>query len=156
MAETSAKLRRHFRFSLRTLFAVVTFAAFLLGWLAYQWSWIQARNSARKRHDLLFTESREVDKEYAAWRRQAPLALRLLGEPGVAFIGLIGPPKRAPDELRRASDELVKAFFSGDAQRVKSLLPPEIIAEARELKTLFPEARIGLPRHAELPIVLIE
>ena len=39
--------RRWFRFSLRTLFVVVTIACVFAGWIAYQLDWIRERHDGR-------------------------------------------------------------------------------------------------------------
>lgn len=69
--------RRWFRFSLRTLFVVVTLLCVLLGgWMSYQLNWI------RRRHDYL----REHGLHPMRVTQSAPWSLRPFREPGVSIL----------------------------------------------------------------------
>ncbi len=75
---TTAPNRRWFRFSLRTLFVVVTCLGCLLGWLAYNLNWIRER-----RHAVRWLSQQElfgpgmVKSEH---QPELPWSLRVLGE----------------------------------------------------------------------------
>lgn len=43
---------RRFRFSLRTLFAVVTVAGIILGWIGFQLNWIKERRQAMENGEI--------------------------------------------------------------------------------------------------------
>jgi hypothetical protein len=104
---TLAPKRRWFRFSLRTLFVVVTMFGVSLG---YELNWI------RQRHEVLadpkvhfYFEVGEDDPFSAAPTVpvNAPWFLRLLGERGVASINIMYPttstrPLSESEELERA------------------------------------------------------
>jgi hypothetical protein len=49
MTEIKPK-RRRFRFSLRTLFVLVTITGIVSGWMAYQLNWIRERHDFLNRH----------------------------------------------------------------------------------------------------------
>ncbi len=114
---TTAPKRRWPRFSLRTLFVVVTVAGVAVGWLVYHLDWI------RQRHKAL--EWLEVSK--ASWyapcvtggrfQSSAPLSIRLFGERAVVGIGM-------------------------DREEFAGRVP----YGPKELESLFPEARVGFSR----------
>ena len=72
MTETKPK-RRWFRFSLRTLFVLVTIIGVAAGWVEQQLNWIRQRHTFLQAHDrsLLCSDT-----------RPAPWQLRVFGEPG--------------------------------------------------------------------------
>jgi hypothetical protein len=67
--------RRWFRFSLRTLFALVTLCALLSCWTVYQLNWIRQRHLA-----LDWLEQHWVSVRFNGGNKP-PLALRFFGEP---------------------------------------------------------------------------
>src|SRR5436190_21469206 len=77
MTESKPK-RRWFRFSLRTLFVVVTVIGIGAGWVAYQLNWIRQRHEFAKRYDSksVFYDIFIVDGKSA----KCPWCLRLFGE----------------------------------------------------------------------------
>src|SRR5262245_56224342 len=94
------------RFSLRTLFLVVTVAAVLSAWFVYHWRWMQQREEARtwitvhhgylSIRDSLFVDGGVVgltraDIDRLKSNRQAPWGLRLLGEKSVSYVALPSP-----------------------------------------------------------------
>jgi hypothetical protein len=75
--------RRWPRFSLRTLFVLVTVAVVPLGWAAFSWRWIL------ERHEFLTTYKSEsavmlMDED----RNFAPCGLWVLGEQGIELLEL--------------------------------------------------------------------
>ena len=69
---TETKPKRHwFRFSLRTLFVLVTIIGVAAGWVAYQLNWI------RQRHEFL---GRPPNGIYANDNSELPWSLKLFGE----------------------------------------------------------------------------
>ena len=66
--------RGWFRFSLRTLFVVMTLAAIPLGWVGYSLNWI------RQRHEILSLVNGPV--EFFGTHRTAPAGLWVFGETG--------------------------------------------------------------------------
>jgi hypothetical protein len=72
------KPRSWFRFSLRTMFVLVTVLCVVLSWSAYQLNWI------RQRHDFLKNDRVATHDTYK--NNKAPYCLRLFGEPGRLFI----------------------------------------------------------------------
>jgi hypothetical protein len=84
--------RGRFRFTLRSLFVIVTLVAVWLGWSL---NWIRQR--------------REFLRDDHAWRVgesiRAPALLWLLGEDGVEEVWLIGEKLAAKDEARRLFPE---------------------------------------------------
>jgi hypothetical protein len=86
MAKPPAKPRRRLlQFSLRTLLIAATLIACALGWAACQLAWIA------ERHEIL-RYALYANAGYLAGRimeePKPPLALRILGEPGVLFLEL--------------------------------------------------------------------
>jgi hypothetical protein len=92
------KPRRWFRFSLRTMFLLMTVVCSVVGWVTYQLNWI------RQRHDLLregmviqnglWWRSFEVDLEPPPWN------LRLFGESTPAAGFYLSYPKGHPEDRR--------------------------------------------------------
>jgi hypothetical protein len=76
MTETKPK-RRWFRFSLRTMFVVVTLFGVAAGWVAYQLNWI------RQRHEFV---SARHSGQFAIGFVKAPWSLRLFGEKEAEFV----------------------------------------------------------------------
>jgi hypothetical protein len=79
MTETKPK-RRGFRFSLRTLFVLVTIAGVAAGWVAYQLNWIHQRHEFGKSHNLA------IVMWQAGLNVRAPWSLRLFGEPAAVYL----------------------------------------------------------------------
>jgi hypothetical protein len=69
------KARNRFRYSLRTLFVVVTVACLIGGWVAYQLNWI------RQRHEFLLSGNFSVTiRNFDEESKPVPWSLRLFGE----------------------------------------------------------------------------
>ena len=85
MTETKPK-RRWFRFSLRTLFVLVTIISLPFGWIAYQLNWIQ------QRHDF-FSHYQYNGMHMRAGSGYPPWSLRLFGESRQGY--LLVPPKES-------------------------------------------------------------
>jgi len=117
--------RRWFRFTLRTLFVVVTVLGCGLG---YQLNWIRERHRVLDKFNLIEGNGlrvecwRSVDMTgtFSSLARSAPLSLRVLGEPGVGDIRIEAPPDIAH-------------------------------AEERHVRKLFPEARISVSYRPRMP-----
>ena len=82
MNEQQPTKRRWFRFSLRTMFVLVTVLGGALGWIGYNLQWIRAREKG-------FVRLREVSPEvFQTWPdvpyMPAPWPLPWLGDEGVA------------------------------------------------------------------------
>ncbi len=74
--------RSHRSFGLRTIFILVTLAAAVLGWVAYQLNWIRDRHHFLAQHALRTT---------TANIHFAPSSLWLFGEQGVCWITVTDP-----------------------------------------------------------------
>jgi hypothetical protein len=104
------KPKRHwFRFSLRTMFVLVTVSGFGSWYVVHQ-KWIQDRHWAVM-HDLagdyeIAQQSEVIDSYWQNLRGEgynpAPLSLRLLGERGIGFIYIRITTNAANDEARAA------------------------------------------------------
>ena len=101
----SSKRRWH-RFSLRTLFVVVTV---LCVWLAYHVNWI------RQRHDAMTKWNVSTEDPFGGPpNRQPPGMLWIFGEPGYFWIDLPFPPR---DGRRLTANE------KAEVERVSKLFP---------------------------------
>ena len=89
--QPAANRRRWFRFSMRTLFVLVTIIGVVAGWVAYQLSWIRQRRA--------FTYTHRTFAGYAP-RPNAPWPLRLFGEEGFLFV--FAQKSTAHTEMERA------------------------------------------------------
>ena len=109
---------RWFRFSLRTLFVLVTLVCFFTCWLTYQYSWIKQRRNAFKWIAASSNEDYWIAPSLigAPVQAAAPWSLRLLGESGVVAIGV----HKTTEEKRTDRPQFSRA----------------------ELRQLFPEARV--------------
>ncbi len=132
MSEGQKTRRRWFRFSLRTLFVVVTLVAVSSSWVVYQLNWIRGR--------------RELAERQVA--RIAELAPEIVG-----VVIYANPPPETPAAIKLLSllgerpRQGVMLIFWGDTEADLSE------AEKRELESarrLFPESQIMWKR-AEKP-----
>ena len=97
MGETKPK-RRWFRFSLRTLFVLVTIIGVGAGWVAHQLNWIRQRHEFLNRHPQVYFEA----------DRKCPWPLKLFGEKTFKMLIV---PSRAEDEAKRLFPECqIRAF----------------------------------------------
>ena len=127
MTETKPK-RRWFRFSLRTLFVLVTIIGIAAGWVTYQLNWIRERHSAGK----------WVVQNYdVAWGNRLvspPLALRLYGEsPSFHMVIRL----RKTDDLKPSLKPRLNSSMT-----FSSRAPESAAKELLELIRVFPELRI--------------
>lgn len=90
--------RRHFQYSIRTLFAIVTVVSFACAWLAYSLSWIH------KRHDAL-DSGFLIRNPNEARTVMAPAALWILGENGVPTLYLMLGSPQTVEEIRQLFPE---------------------------------------------------
>jgi hypothetical protein len=126
--------RRWFRWSLRTMFVVVTAAAFLCGWVVYQLNWIRQRRDYLSRSQE-WAESLGLHRQIVmrgAHPSFAPIGLMLLREPTVTSLRICFSPNEVQPLI--GSNEVHP--FAGKIYRVSSKHPK--LQRAREL---FPEAR---------------
>jgi hypothetical protein len=121
---TPAPKRRWFRFSLRTLFVVVTISGIALGWVAYQLNWIRQRRELVHRTDI--EALMWADGDYPT----APGLMWLFGEQGYDIIEIIVdlpidptidvPPDRERTETETALLERARSLFP-EAEVVKEV-----------------------------------
>ena len=95
---TPAPKRHWFRFSLRTLFVVVTVFAVPLGWVAYQLNWIRQRRefirAQAERGNAMGTMTAFID---------APGMLWVFRENGYRFIGVLADEDATASDTKRAT-----------------------------------------------------
>jgi hypothetical protein len=99
--------RRWFRFSLRTLFAVVTVFCIVGGWAAYQLNWIRERQAFRESGKIVYAWGTNHGPD-------APGMLWMFGETGESGLRL----DVAPDdpELKRAQAMFPEAIITSREQ----------------------------------------
>jgi hypothetical protein len=110
---TPAPKRRWFRYSLWTLFMVVTV---FCCWLGYELNWVWQRHEAFKKGQVGVDES--LDNSFGPGPANVPAPLWLFGEPGYSIIWF----NTAQESLVPTAEELVAI---------------------ERIKRLFPEAQIG-------------
>jgi hypothetical protein len=115
--------RRWFRFSLRTLFVVVTVFAC---WLGYELNWIRQRHAFVARQNALVIE--RFNERYAGMvsyqlsiTKHAPFPLWLMGEKGIVCFPVLCVRTKDTVPFDRSWDDY---------------------PESREARRLFPEAKI--------------
>lgn len=123
--------RRRFRFSLRTLFVVVTVFCGLLSWGIVQLKWTQDRHAALKRlHDTR-------NRVRVSWTPSGAFRTRILGEPNyhaIEWVRLDQNDEKIEKELKRLFPEahilsmdeiefLERHPHSHNGRRVKSFNP---------------------------------
>ena len=111
------KPRLWFRYTLRTLFVLLTLLGIALGWLAVQVKWKHDRREARK-SIRSFSSSRLRDFGFDLTREtRSPLGLRLLGEKPVTLIVVPPQSKYSIAELERLFPEAQVANKPGFESR---------------------------------------
>jgi hypothetical protein len=104
----SARAYPWFRFSLRTLFVVVTL---LCVWLGYQVNWIRQRRAFLASHDYFASGCDGNRKSLPPLQcSRAPWSLRLLGENGVEEIYLPSPEEQ--EQARRLFPEAQNIWYA--------------------------------------------
>jgi hypothetical protein len=136
MTKTETK-RRWFRFSLRTLFGLVTIVGVGAGWVVYQLDWI------RERHTLLASRDNWSWTTGGTERPAAPWSLRLFGEKGYAQIMVvIVDPTRALGPAKESDS------VESDSYR----LTPIERRHVEQVGRIFPEAHtFALFRKVPIP-----
>ena len=112
------KPRRWFRFSLRTMFVIVTMVCV---WLGYHLIWIRDRHEILTKHQALAASVSAQEKRLqcgAALRLQTagqrPVGLWILGEPSVPYMQVI---------VLKSDESQIEDFDEEDGRRAKSLFP---------------------------------
>jgi hypothetical protein len=95
MSETPK--RRWFRFSLRTLFVVVTVAAIAVGWVVYHLDWMRQRRQALESHAILVP----VACDFGLGQCRTPWPLWILGEADVGAVSFALPSSTSDEEVER-------------------------------------------------------
>jgi hypothetical protein len=112
--------RRWFRFSLRTMFVVVTILAAVGGWVASRLVWIRARDQ------LLYGQERWIGNSdvqrfsaggYAGEQPDAPGMLWLFGDGGVGIISIL--------DGTNEDIQMAKTLFPEAEIEVKRVIYPE-------------------------------
>jgi hypothetical protein len=116
---TRAPERSWFRFSLRTLFLVVTLLGSGLGWLGYCLQWINQRHE--------FMENPPTPFLHVAGRRTAPWPLVMFGQHGFGQISISFVPWASWDE-KGYRERPLSAEESAQLNRVKRLFPEAIVS----------------------------
>ena len=99
------KSQRWFRYTLRTLFVLLTLLGIALGWLAVHVKWKHDRSEARKSiRAFSATRLRELGFDIAH-EPDAPLGLRLLGEDAVKWIFPSRQSKYSAEQLKQLFPE---------------------------------------------------
>jgi hypothetical protein len=100
----TVNVNRRYRFSLRTLFVVMTLFACLIGWIAYNLNWI------RQRHNYLSVTSVGIWR-LPSWNSKAPGTLWMFGEESFGSIGVYFEDPHAPTPQEEAEAiRLVEMF----------------------------------------------
>ena len=117
MTEIKPK-RRWFRFSLRTLFVLVTIAGLAAGWVLHQLNWLEQRREFTK-HGF---------PGFGQYENPSPWPLSLLGEQGYTWVGV----PVVNDEGYRLTNEGWPEGFDFD-----KLLTPQDKDEIARVKATF-------------------
>ena len=84
------------RYSLRTLFVVVTTAAIPAAWAGYNWNWIRQRNEIRREWN-----ASQRAGSFPTPYPPAPSTLGLFGEKGYGTVGKTSPAAPTEDDIAR-------------------------------------------------------
>ena len=134
---TPAPKRRWFRFSLRTLFVVVTICAC---WLGYEFNWIRQRRAFlddQQRHWIVDGPRRFVPFYGSA---RAPFPLWLFGEDGVRTLhvvvvdGSTAPPNLAHQDRYPETRQAMRLF--PEAMLIPLILPPDQASPSESIRQL--------------------
>ena len=117
---TNSPMRFRPRFSLRTLFVLVTIIALPLGWVAYQLNWIRQRhalNDWAKRHDVkyIFFKDSEYQPSWVLW---------LFGEPAYAGMLIHLGTDESESEIEQLKRAIRNASFGLNAIKFLIHAPP--------------------------------
>jgi len=121
MTSPAPPRRRWFRYSLRTLFVLVTLMAVLLAWIGVQLKWIHDRHELSPHYNrttVVYKAYHHYDETHpykTAPYKTAPWSLRVFGEKGV-------------DEIEIDRDQSGSAQES-ERQRLGSLFPESDLVE---------------------------
>ena len=109
------------RYTLRTLFVVVTLVAVAMGWLGYHLNWIRQRHefsaSLAERRKQLKLSAEAAPPKGGHHSSMMPWGLRLLGEPQCASIELIRLSGKDDDRLNPGMED------AEEVRRARSLFP---------------------------------
>lgn len=110
LRKTSSQMRLRPRFSLRTLFVLVTIAGICSGWVAYQLNWI------RQRHEFLNSREVQTDTDIMTLPGRLSWSLRILGEPAHGSVVV------EPEYMQEAARLFPEARIY-DAEKFRSAKP---------------------------------
>lgn len=108
---TPALKRRWLRFSLRTVFVVVTVLAVFLGWLVFQLNWIEQRRQAVADG----TVDMRIIHTFEHTPRRVPWTLRLFGEHEIDADALLLPPTATEADVARVRGLFPEAYVDRQA-----------------------------------------
>ncbi len=117
----AAPKRRWFRFSLRTLFVVVTISAVVLGWRAYSLNWIQERQKAGVLAEPPWDVPRIV---VGSEEGSAPGLLWLFGERGYDRLRIAFPDEADKHRLSNEQQQVLERIRSLYPEATVEVVPP--------------------------------